>query len=58
MVHKGDRPVVNQGMIYGLGSFTAAEQLVVLDGAAALGFKIMYDLPTGPVHIQGKWHAY
>jgi hypothetical protein len=45
-------------MIYGLGSFTAAEQLVVLDGAAALGFKIMYDLPTGPVHIQGKWHAY
>ena len=39
-------------MIYGLGSFSAAEQLAVLDGAHAVGFKVMYDLPTGPVHIQ------
>ena len=38
---------VNQGMVYGLMTRPAEEQLRFLDACAAVGFKVMYDLGTG-----------
>ena len=42
---------VNVGMTYGLSSASKAEQITFLDACFAAGFKVMYPLGTGDVHI-------
>jgi hypothetical protein len=51
VVKPGDPPVINMGEIYGLGGFSPADQLAVLDAAAAVGFKVQYDLQTPGIQI-------
>ena len=54
----GDTPVINMGMLYGLGSdfdpdyLSPTIVLSVLDAAAASGFKVMMDMTFPGVHIQ------
>jgi hypothetical protein len=54
----GDTPIINMGEIYGLGSdpdpelFSVKQMLAVLDAAAEVGFKVMYDMTFPGVHIQ------
>ena len=43
--------MINMGEIYGLGSFTPAEQIAVLDAAAAVGFKVQYDMTNPGIAI-------
>ena len=44
---KGSAPArLNQGMIYRLNSHSAPEILSVLDQAASVGFRVMFDMPT------------
>lgn len=42
---------MNQGMMYGLASLPPADQLAFLDACHDAGFKVMYDLGTGPVDV-------
>ena len=53
VVKLGDTPVINMGEIYGLGSFSPTQQLAVLDAAAEVGFKVMYDMTSPGIKIQG-----
>ena len=50
-IKPGDPPVINMGEVYGLGSFSPADQLAVLDAAAAVGFKVQCEYLFAVSHV-------
>jgi hypothetical protein len=48
----GDLPIINAGLPYNLGVYPPEKRLALLDAAAAVGLKVMYDLTDTGVNFQ------